>query len=146
MKAKILKTEEEYEAALELVSQLMDASPDTAEEEELDLWSMLVEQYEARHYPIDPPDPIEAIKFRMDQLGLQQKDLTRFIPAKSKVSEVLSRKRRLSLPMIRALHKHLGIPAEVLVREVKLVRTGSTRRASAKKVIRKTAKRTRVHA
>lgn len=146
MKAKILKTEEEYETALELVSQLMDAAPDTAEEEDLDLWSMLVEQYEAKHYPIDPPDPIEAIKFRMDQLGLQQKDLTRFIPAKSKVSEVLSRKRRLSLPMIRALHKHLGIPAEVLVREVKLVRTGSMRRAPAKKAIRKTAKRTRIHA
>lgn len=146
MKAKILKTEEEYETALELVSQLLDAAPDTAEEEDLDLWSMLVEQYEAKHYPIDPPDPIEAIKFRMDQLGLQQKDLTRFIPAKSKVSEVLSRKRRLSLPMIRALHKHLGIPAEVLVREVKLVRTGGMRPTSAKKVIRKTAKRTRVHA
>ncbi len=69
MKAKILKTEEEYETALEFVSQLMDAAPDTAEEEDLDLWSMLVEQYEAKHYPIDP---IEAIKFRMDQLGLQQ--------------------------------------------------------------------------
>lgn len=146
MKAKILKTEEEYETALEFVSQLMDAAPDTAEEEDLDLWSMLVEQYEAKHYPIDPPDPIEAIKFRMDQLGLQQKDLTRYIPAKSKVSEVLGRKRSLSLPMIRALHKHLGIPAEVLVREVKLVRTGKKRPVAVKKAIRKTAKRKRVHA
>ena len=146
MKAKILKTEEEYETALEFVSQLMDAAPDTAEEEDLDLWSMLVEQYEAKHYPIDPPDPIEAIKFRMDQLGLQQKDLTRYIPAKSKVSEVLGRKRGLSLPMIRALHKHLGIPAEVLVREVKLVRPGKKRPVAVKKAIRKTAKRTRVHA
>jgi len=146
MKAKILKTEEEYEAALEYVSQLMDSAPDTAEEEDLDLWSMLVEQYEIKHYPIDPPDPIEAIKFRMDQLGLQQKDLTRFIPAKSKVSEVLSRKRRLSLPMIRALHQHLGIPAEVLVREVQLVQPESLRTVSAKKTTRKTAARTRVHA
>lgn len=146
MKPKILKTEEEYKTALELVSQLMNAAPDTAEEEDLDLWSMLVEQYEAKHYPIDPPDPIEAIKFRMDQLGLKQKDLTRFISAKSKVSEVLSRKRRLSLPMIRALHKHLGIPAEVLVREVKLVRTGGIRTLPAKKTTRKTEKRTRVHA
>ncbi|MDV7395718.1 hypothetical protein RZS08_30290, partial [Arthrospira platensis SPKY1] len=67
--------------------------------------------------PIDPPDPIEAIKFRMEQLGLQQKDLTRLIPAKSKVSEVLNRKRNLSLPMIRALNQHLGISAEILVRE-----------------------------
>ncbi len=117
MKAKILKTEADYEAALERVEALMDAKPGTAKADELELWSLLVETYEREHYPIDPPDPIEAIKFRMDQMGLQQKDLTRFIPAKSKVSEVLNRKRNLSLPMIRALNKHLGIPAEVLVRE-----------------------------
>ena len=121
MKPKILKTEEEYEAALDIVSNLMDAEPETPEEDELELWSILVEDYEKRHYPIDPPDPIEAIKFRMDQMGLKQKDLTKFIPAKSNVSEVLSGKRRLSLPMIRALHENLGIPADVLVREVKLV-------------------------
>ena len=117
MKAKILKTEADYDAALERVEALMDAKPGSPKADELELWALLVEAYEREHHPIDPPDPVEAIKFRMDQLGLQQKDLTRFIPAKSKVSEVLNRKRNLSLPMIRALNKHLGIPAEVLVRE-----------------------------
>ncbi len=117
MKPKILKTEEEYEIALKLVSDLMDAKPGSAAEEKLELWSLLVEQYEEEHYPIPPPDPIEAIKFRMEQLGLKQKDLVKYIPAKSKVSEVLNRKRPLSLPMIRALHENLGIPAEILVQE-----------------------------
>lgn len=117
MKAKILKTETDYDAALARVERLMDAEPGTPQAEELELWSLLVKEYERHHYPIDPPDPIEAIKFRMEQLGLQQKDLTRFIPAKSKVSEVLNRKRNLSLPMIRALNQHLGISAEILVRE-----------------------------
>jgi HTH-type transcriptional regulator / antitoxin HigA len=119
MKPKILKTEEEYEAALTRVEGLMEAAPASPEEDELELWSLLVQEYERRHHPIDSPDPIEAIRFRMEQLGLQQKDLTKFIPAKSKVSEVLNRKRPLSLPMIRALHQNLGIPAEVLVQEPK---------------------------
>jgi HTH-type transcriptional regulator/antitoxin HigA len=119
MKPKILKNETEYNAALKRVDLLMDAEPGTSEADDLELWSLLVEAYEARHYPVDPPDPVEAIKFRMEQLGLQQKDLTRFIPAKSKVSEVMNRKRPLSLSMIRALHKHLGIPVEVLVEEPK---------------------------
>ena len=117
MKPKILKTESEYEQALEVVDSLMEAAPGSPEEDELELWSLLVEQYEDTHHPIDPPDPIEAIKFRMEQLGLEQKDLTQYIPAKSKVSEVLNRKRPLSLGMIRALHEHLGISAEVLVQE-----------------------------
>ncbi len=119
MKPKIIKTRKEYEAALARVEKLMDAKPRSSEEDDLELWSLLVHEYEKKHYPIDPPDPIEAIRFRMDQMGLQQKDLTRYIPAKSKVSEVMNRKRPLSLPMIRALHKHLGISAEVLVQEPK---------------------------
>lgn len=119
MKPKILKTEKEYKAALKLVDGLMDAAPGTPDEEDLELWSLLVEEYERRHFPMDAPDPIEAIKFRMDQMGLRQRDLTRYIPAKSKVSEVLNRKRPLSLAMIRALHTQLGIPVEVLVEEPK---------------------------
>jgi HTH-type transcriptional regulator/antitoxin HigA len=119
MKAKILKTEKDYEAALKLVDRLMDAEPGSEAEDDLELWSLLVEEYENRHYRMDSPDPIEAIKFRMDQMGLQQKDLTKYIPAKSKVSEVMNRKRPLSLNMIRELHKHLGIPAQVLVEEPK---------------------------
>ena len=117
MKPKILKNEEEYEAALGRVGELMDSAPGSPEEDELDLWSLLVAEYERKHHPMDHPDPIEAIRFRMDQMGLQQKDLTQYIPAKSKVSEVMSRKRPLSLSMIRTLHKNLEIPADVLVGE-----------------------------
>ncbi len=117
MKPKILKTNDEYEKALGRVEALMDAKPGTRAEEELELWALLVEQYEREHHPVEPPDPIEAIQFRMDQLGLNAGDLTRFIPNKSKVSEVLNRKRTLSLSMIRALHVGLGIPAEILVQE-----------------------------
>ena len=120
MRPKIIKTEKEHEAALARVECLMDAAPGSREEEELELWSLLVEQYEKEHFPIEYPDPIEAIRFRMDQLGLLQKDLVEAIGPKSKVSEVLNRKRPLSLPMIRGLHARLGIPAAILVREVKL--------------------------
>ncbi len=117
MKPKIIKSETEYENALERASQLMNARPGSASEDDLELWTMLIEKYEAEHHPIPPPDPIAAIRFRMEQMGLQQKDLTRYIPSKSKVSEVLNRKRPLSLSMIRALNQNLGIPAEILVRE-----------------------------
>lgn len=117
MKLKIIRNEEMYDEALAFVSSLMDAKPGSKQEEELELWSLLIEQYEKEHHPIEDPDPIEAIRFRMDQLGLHRKDLEPFIGQKSKVSEVLNRKRPLSLPMIRSLHSFLGIPAAVLVRE-----------------------------
>jgi len=117
MKAKSLKTEADYEAALAYVETLMDAKPDTPEEEELDLFSMLVEQYEREHYPIDPPDPVDAILFCMDQQGLTRVDLAPFIGSQSKVSEVLNRKRPLSLAMIRNLHRGLGIRADTLLQE-----------------------------
>ena len=117
MKPKIIRNEEMYDEALAFVSSLMDAKPGSKQEEELELWSLLIEQYEKEHHPIEDPDPIEAIRFRMDQLGLHRKDLEPFIGQKSKVSEVLNRKRPLSLPMIRSLHSFLGIPAAVLVRE-----------------------------
>ena len=117
MYPKILHTEKEYESALAHVETLMDAAPGTPEEEELELWALLIENYEAVHPPIPPPDPVEAICFRMEQLGLKATDLTAYIKSKSKVSEVLNRKRPLSLSMIRSLHEGLGIPAEILVRE-----------------------------
>jgi HTH-type transcriptional regulator/antitoxin HigA len=120
MKAKIIRNEETYQEALAFVSSLMDAKPGSKQEEELELWALLIEQYEKESHPIEDPDPIEAIRFRMDQLGLHRKDLEPFIGQKSKVSEVLNRKRPLSLPMIRSLHSCLGIPAAVLVREVRL--------------------------
>jgi len=121
MKPKIIKTKKNYEVALKHIKTLMDAPANSPKAEELDLWSLLVEQYENEHYPIDTPDPVEAIKFRMEQEGLRPADLCKFIPNKSKVSEVLNYKRPLSLSMIRSLHRGLGIPAEVLVREPKKI-------------------------
>ncbi len=117
MKAKIIKSEADYEAALAYIEGLMDAEPGSEEEEELELFAALVEQYENAHYPIAPPDPIDAILFRMDQEGLIRKDMAAYIGSQSKVSEVLNRKRPLSLSMIRKLHEGLGIPADVLLRE-----------------------------
>ena len=115
MKPKVIKTEREYKAALAYVETLMDKSfPDEAE---LELWSLLVEKYEEEHFPIATPDPIEAIRFRMEQAGLAPVDLEPYLQSKSKVSEVMNRKRPLSLSMIRALHRGLQIPAEVLVQE-----------------------------
>jgi HTH-type transcriptional regulator/antitoxin HigA len=115
MKPKVLKTERDYKAALAHVEALM-AAPAPAEAE-LELWSLLVEKYEEEHFPIATPDPIEAIRFRMEQGGLGPTDLQTYLQSKSKVSEVMNRKRPLSLSMIRALHRGLKIPAEVLVQE-----------------------------
>jgi len=117
MQPKILQTKADHSAALNRVAALMDATPGSSEEAELELWTLLIENYESKHHPVPPPDPIEAIKFRMEQLGLKATDLTEYIPSKSKVSEILNRKRPLSLNMIRALHSGLGISAETLVQE-----------------------------
>ena len=114
---RLIKTEKDYEEALSRIEVLMDAEPDTPEMDELELLTALVEMYEDRHYPMDPPDPVEAIKFRMDQMGLNRKDLVPFIGSKSKVSEVLNRKRPLTLAMMRALNRGLGISPEILLRE-----------------------------
>lgn len=117
MDPKIIKTAEEYEKALAYLESLMDAKPASRDEEELELWSLLIERYEEESFPIDLPDPVDAIRFRMEQEGLRQKDLVKFMPGKNRVSEVLNHKRPLSLGMIRSLHRGLGIPAEVLLRE-----------------------------
>jgi HTH-type transcriptional regulator / antitoxin HigA len=117
MEAKILKTEQEHEAALEKISSWMSAEPGTPEADALELWSYLVEEYEKRTFPIDPPDPVAAIRFRMEQQSLSPCDLEPYLGGKSKVSEVLNGKRPLSLRMIRALHRGLGIPLQVLVQE-----------------------------
>ena len=114
---KPIKTKRDYKAALARIDKLMDAVPGTPEGEELDVLADLVVAYEHKHFPIDLPDPIAAIKFRMEQQGLTRKDLEPLIGSRGKVSEVLNGKRPLSLAMIRALHKNLGIPAEVLLKE-----------------------------
>jgi HTH-type transcriptional regulator/antitoxin HigA len=115
MTPKIIKTEQEYRNALAHVESLMDAEPGTSRESTLELWSLLVERYEESRFPIDSPHLVDAIKFRMSQEGLREKDLEKYFPSKSRVSEVLNHKRPLSLGMIRALHQGLGIPASVLV-------------------------------
>lgn len=112
---KAIKTQEDYEAALEAVGQLMDAEPGSPEENDLEVLAVLIEAYEADHFPIGSPDPVDAILFRMDQMGLTRKDLIPLIGSQSKVSEVLNRKKPLSLAMIRRLNTDLDIPAEVLI-------------------------------
>lgn len=115
MKPKVIKTAREHQAALAYIETLM--TKPAADEGELELWSLLVEKYEEAQFAISTPDPIEAIRFRMDQAGLQAADLQPYLQSKSKVSEVMNRKRPLSLAMIRALHRGLQIPAEILVQE-----------------------------
>lgn len=114
---KVIKSEDEYQSALARFERMLAVSEMERPYDDMELLSVLIEQYETINYPIDPPDPIEAIKFRMEQTGLTQKDLIPYIGSRSKVSEVLSGKRELTLAMIRSLNKHLGIPAEVLIRE-----------------------------
>lgn len=117
MEIKPIKTEADYRAALKAVDALMTAKPETPEGEHLDLLVTLIEAYEHKHYPLDLPDPIEAIKFEMERRGLGVKDLEPMIGPSNRVYEVLSRKRPLTLKMIRRLHEGLGIPAESLIKE-----------------------------
>jgi HTH-type transcriptional regulator/antitoxin HigA len=114
-----IHTVADYQAALGNIAALMesDPAPGTPKGDRLDILATLVQAYEARHFPIDAPDPVEAIKFRMEQSGLTVKDLEPIIGRPNRVYEVLSRKRPLTLAMIRRLHRSLGIPAEVLIAE-----------------------------
>jgi HTH-type transcriptional regulator/antitoxin HigA len=113
---KPIRTKKDYEAALAEVERLWRAKSGTPKGDRLDVLATLIEVYETKHCPMDPPDPIEAILFRMEQQGLTRKDLEPMIGARNRVAEVLNRKRSLSIEMIRQLHKKLGISAEVLIR------------------------------
>ena len=113
-----IHNEADYEAALAEIDSLMDAIPGTPEGDRLDVLVTLVVAYEARHWAIDAPDPIEAVRIRMEQKNLRQRDLEPMIGSRGRVSEVLSRKRSLTLPMIRRLAKGLDLPADVLIQEV----------------------------
>ena len=124
MKPKVIKTEAEYDAVMSRIEEIFHAGPGTPEGDELELLAMLAEQYEDIAYPVDIPDPLAVIRFRMDQAGLRAKDLIPYIGSASKVSEVLSGRRGLSLAMIRNLVKGLGIPAESLLQ----IEGGRTRR------------------
>ncbi len=117
MNWKVIKTEKEYQTALSRVEEIFDSKKGSKNGDELELLSLLIDNYEKEKFPIDLPDPIAAIKFRMEQLGYNQKDLSDVIGLKSRVSEILNKRRKLTLDMIRKLHDTLGIPTEVLVRE-----------------------------
>jgi HTH-type transcriptional regulator/antitoxin HigA len=116
MDIKPIKTEADYQAALKEIESLMMAAIDTLEGEKLDVLTTLVEAYEAKHFPMDLPDPVEAIKFEMDRRGLTVKDLEPLIGKSNRVYEILNYKRSLSLKMIWKLHEGLGIPAESLIK------------------------------
>ena len=116
MEIKPIKTAKDYRAVLREIDGLMLAKANTPEGDRLDVLATLIDAYETEHYPMDPPDPIEAIKFRMEQQGLTRKDLEEIIGTRTRIAEVLSRKRGLSITMIRRLHERLGISAEVLIR------------------------------
>lgn len=113
---KPIRSEADYERSLAEVERLWGARSGTPEGDRLDVLATLIDSYEAEHYPMDPPDPIEAIKFRMEQQGLTRKDLEPMIGTRTRVAEVLNRKRGLSISMIRRLHSRLGISADVLIR------------------------------
>lgn len=113
---KPIRTEADYEAALAEVERLWGAKGGTPKGDRLDVLATLIEAHETKHYPIDPPDPIDAIRFRMEQQGLTRKDLEPMIGTRNRIAEVFNRKRGLSIEMIRNLHDKLGISAEVLIR------------------------------
>ena len=115
MNIELLKTENDYNLALKRLEIIFDAKKGTENGDELELLSILIERYETENFPIGLPDPIEAIKFRMEQMGYDQKDLAKILGFKSRASEILNRKRKLSLEMIRQLHVSLNIPTDVLI-------------------------------
>ena len=115
MNVKPIKTKKDHQQALERLDVIFDAKRGTPEGDELEILGILIDQYENENFPIDLPDPIEAIKFRMEQLGYSQTDLAKVVGLKSRASEILSKKRKLSLDMIRQLHEKLNIPTDVLI-------------------------------
>ncbi|MFO7657982.1 MAG: hypothetical protein R6W78_13045 [Bacteroidales bacterium] len=115
MDIKMIKTEEDYQKALKRLEVIFDTPIDSPEGDEAEILSILIEKYEDENYPIGPPDPIEAIKFRMEQMDMNKSDLADIIGYKSRVTEIFSRKRKLTLQMIRKLHDKLKIPYETLI-------------------------------
>ena len=117
MKISPVKNEKDYQRALRVLEKIFDANPNTPEGDQAQMLVLLVEDYEKKHYPIDAPDPIEAIKYVMEEKGLSKKDVVEYFGSKSLVTQVLKRQRNLSLKMIRALHNGLGLPYEILLAE-----------------------------
>jgi HTH-type transcriptional regulator/antitoxin HigA len=115
MSIKPIRTAADHRKALREIERLWDATPGSREHDVLEVLETLVEAWEEKHVPIPPPDPVEAIRFRLDQLGLGQRNLARILGSRARASEVLNRRRRLSLPMIKRLHQELGIPGDILL-------------------------------
>jgi HTH-type transcriptional regulator/antitoxin HigA len=127
IKVRPIRNEEDYDAAVARIEKLMSAEPDSAEEDELDILVTLVDAYEEKHFPMDAPDPVSAIQFRMEQQGLTRKDLEPMIGSRARVSEVMTGKRPLTLAMVRRVRAGLGISADLLVGTGKIVGTGRRR-------------------
>jgi HTH-type transcriptional regulator/antitoxin HigA len=119
MNINLIKNEDDYNTAINRIDMIINAKADTDEIKELELLSILIEDYESKHYTIDAPDPISALLFRMEQLSLTRKDLEKYIGPRSRVSDILNHKRKLSISMIRKLNKYLHIPAEILIQDYK---------------------------
>ncbi len=115
MNIRPIKTEEDYKFSIQRIEELWGVKKDTPKGDEFDLLVSLVEAYEIKHYPIAPPDPVDAIKFRMEQMGITKSEMVKYLGSQSRVSEVLNRKRNLTLRMVKSLYKGLKIPAEILL-------------------------------
>ncbi len=122
MNIKPIKTETDYQMALNRLEEIFDAINGTPESDEADILGLLIDEYEKKHYPIEAPDPIEAIKIRMEEMSLKQVDLVESIGGKSRVSEILNRKRKLTVEMIRKLTKRLNLSSELLIKDYQLLR------------------------
>ena len=120
MNIKPIKTENDYAASLERLEMIFDAVVGTPESDEADILALIIDEYEKKHFPIEAPDPIEAIKIRMEEMNLKQVDLIETLGGKSRVSEVLNRKRKLTIEMIRNLNKRLNLSAELLINDYQL--------------------------
>ena len=120
MDIKLIKTEEDYEIALDKLDEIFDASEGTPESDQADILALLIDEYENVHYPIEAPDPIEAIKIRMEEMQLKQKDIAEALGGRNRASEILNRKRKLTVDMIRKLTKSLNLSASLLIKDYKL--------------------------
>ena len=120
MNIKLIRTEDEYQKGLKRLEEIFDAKIGTPESDEADILGLMIDEYERKHYPIEAPDPIEAIKIRMEEMELKQVDLADVLGGKNRVSEILNRKRKLTLEMIRNLAKRLNLSPELLINDYKL--------------------------
>ena len=122
MTLKLIKTDVEYQEALNRLEEIFDAKIGTPESDEADILGLLIDEYEKKHYPIDAPDPIDAIKIRMEEMDLKQKDLVGVIGGKSRVSEILNRRKKLTVDMVRSLALRLNLSAQILINDYKLIK------------------------